>query len=89
MIRGESPLSPSADFPIPLPSPLPVIAIPLLPADPDVEVDLQSVFNRCYDTAQFGRHIDYTTDSLLPPLSDEQAAWVDDVLNARQQEVPI
>ncbi|MFM9963690.1 MAG: DUF4058 family protein [Planctomycetaceae bacterium] len=74
-------------YPTLLRSPLPVIAIPLLPEDPDVEVDLQSVFNRCYDSAQFARHIDYANDTPTPPLDDEQAAWADQILKALPQEV--
>lgn len=72
-------------YPFALPSPLPVIAIPLLSTDPDIEVDLQSVFDRCYDAAQFARHIDYVYDSLRPALTDQQAAWVHEVLDTQRK----
>lgn len=74
-------------YPTELRAPLPVIEIPLLPEDADVQVDLQAVFNRCYDLAQFTRHVDYANDTPTPPLDDQQAAWAYEILNAPPQEV--
>jgi len=62
-------------YPIFLEEPLPAIDIPLLPSDPAVTVDLQTVFNRCYETGPYSREIDYVRDSITPPLSANQAAW--------------
>lgn len=71
-------------YPFALPSPLPVIAIPLLPGDADIEVDLQLVFDRCYDAAQFTRHIDYAADSPKPKLTAAQMAWANEILIGKQ-----
>ena len=46
-------------YPIALEEPLPAIDIPLLPGDPPVTLDLQAVFNRCYDAGPYAREIDY------------------------------
>src|SRR5262245_32890425 len=48
-------------YPIQLPEPLPIVAIPLLPEDPQVPLDLQQVFNRTYDAVGYGRLINYRT----------------------------
>ena len=37
---------------------LPPLAIPLLPGDPDVTVDLQAVFDRAYDAGPYRREVD-------------------------------
>jgi hypothetical protein len=62
-------------YPIQLTQPLPAISIPLLPGDPAVSLDLQSVFFRTYDVGQYDRDIDYRTDTVDPPLTPEQAEW--------------
>lgn len=63
-------------YPIRLPDRLPEIAIPLLPEDPAITVDLQAVFNRSYDTGPFRREVDYAHETPDPPLSAEQMRWV-------------
>src|SRR5262249_18498828 len=40
-------------YPFRLPDPLPRIRLPLLSPDPDVVVDLQAVYNRCYDESPY------------------------------------
>jgi hypothetical protein len=62
-------------YPLRLPEPLPTIAIPLLPGDPAVSLDLQAVFDRTYDAGPYQREIDYRTAPPAPPLSAEQLAW--------------
>jgi hypothetical protein len=62
-------------YPIRLEERLPPIAIPLLPGDASVEIDLQEVFNRCYDTGPYRREIRYLQDTPIPPLRPEQAVW--------------
>lgn len=42
-------------YPIQLDERLPPIAIPLLPGDPAVTVDLQTVFDHCYDAGPYAR----------------------------------
>lgn len=63
-------------YPIRLEEPLPTIEIPLLADDPDVTIDLQSVFDRCYDAGPYAREIDYGTDTLIPPLGTERQSWL-------------
>jgi hypothetical protein len=45
----------SSLYPIRLEDRLPPIAIPLLPGDPSVTLDLQSVCDRCYDAGPYAR----------------------------------
>jgi hypothetical protein len=63
-------------YPCRLEAPLPEIAIPLLPGDGAVSLDLQAVFTRCYDTGPYRRHVVYDPARLVPPLAAERAAWV-------------
>ena len=55
--RGQRPRG--LVWPILLPQRLPVIGIPLLPDDPDVSLDLQSVLNIAYERAAYDLEIDY------------------------------
>lgn len=54
---------------------LPRCGIPLRAADPDVVLDLPSVFARCYAVGRYDLLIDYTK---LPPVSlnESEAAWI-------------
>jgi hypothetical protein len=61
---------------------LPEIAVPLLPGDPAVPVDLQAVFDRCYDAGPYRREIDYANPEAAPPLG-ERAEWARNLLSAR------
>jgi hypothetical protein len=70
-------------YPITLAQRLPKIAIPLLPGDPDVPLDLQDVFNRSYDFGPYHREIEYGKDSVVPRLSREQAEWTAALLKPR------
>ena len=63
-------------YPILIHEPLPEIAIPLLPGDPDVALDLQPVFNRCYETGRYDRRVQYGELTLNPPLTPQQTEWV-------------
>lgn len=62
-------------YPIRLEDRLPPIAIPLLPGDSAVTVDLQTVFERCYDAGPYAREIRYGEDVMIPELTGEQTAW--------------
>jgi hypothetical protein len=62
-------------YPIPLRRRLPQIAIPLSPGDAPVILDLQAVFDRCYDAGPYGRLSPYAGRTPEPPLSPEDAAW--------------
>jgi hypothetical protein len=70
-------------YPIRLGGRLPRVAIPLLPGDDPVSVDLQAVLDRCYDTGQYCRRIRYSLDALVPPLSGEQDEWVKRLLREK------
>ena len=69
-------------YPIQLADRLPPIDIPLLPGDPSVTLDLQAVFDRCYDAGPYSREIQYGKDTLIPPLRPDQAAWAAAILQA-------
>ena len=62
-------------YPIQLHHSLPRVAILLLPGDNDVVLDLQVVFNHCYDAGPYRREIDYAKEQPDPPLNAERAAW--------------
>jgi Protein of unknown function (DUF4058) len=63
---------------------LPRIAVPLAPGDPDLALDLQAIFNRCYDEGAYARRINYAREP-APALSDEDTQWTDVLL--REQRV--
>jgi hypothetical protein len=50
---------------------LPEIAIPLLPDDGEVALDLQEVFQRAYDAAAYRRSVHYCDAQIVPPLSEK------------------
>jgi hypothetical protein len=66
-------------YPIPLQRSLPRVRVPLREPDPDVKLDLQAAFTRCYDNGGYADFVDYQQP---PPvsLSPEEAAWVDGLL---------
>lgn len=59
---------------------LPTIAIPLLPDDPAVPLDLQEVFTAVYDRAIYDLSIDYSAP-LDPPLKREDEVWMKGLLS--------
>ncbi|MCS6860459.1 MAG: DUF4058 family protein [Abditibacteriales bacterium] len=61
---------------------LPRIRVPLAGGDPDIVLDLQAVFNRCYDEGAYARRLDYRRDPLTP-LTEEDAAWAAALLRER------
>jgi hypothetical protein len=70
-------------YPVLLPAQLPVLAIPLLPGDPTVPLDLQAVLDRCYDAGPYRRRVRYAEDQIVPPLRPEQAEWAQRVLREK------
>jgi len=70
-------------YPIRLEMRLPVLAIPLLPGDPPVSVDLQAGLDRCYDTGLYQRRTHYRERTPVPPLRPEQAAWAERLLREK------
>jgi hypothetical protein len=69
-------------YPIRLEHRLPVIAIPLLPEDPEVLLDLHAAFTRAYDIGPYRKRIRYGEDPIKPPLRCEQAEWVKALLKS-------
>jgi hypothetical protein len=67
---------PKADvYPWSLRQPLPPIPIPLKHGDPDVPLDLQTVFTTVYDRARYDLTLDYSAH-LSPRLDKADVAWV-------------
>jgi hypothetical protein len=52
------------------------VRVPLLPGDPDVELDLQAALNAIHDLYGYADAVDYSRPP-PGPLTPEQAAWVD------------
>ena len=53
--------------------------VPLRKPDPDVVLDLPSVFAQCYDAADYGAEIDYRVAPAVPLLPDDET-WAGDLL---------
>lgn len=66
-------------YPLTMRQRLPRIVIPLLQPDPDAVLDLQAVFERCYENGAYADVIDYAKEPDIP-LAPEDAAWADDLL---------
>jgi Protein of unknown function (DUF4058) len=71
-------------YPIKLETRLPVIAVPLLPGDPDVALDLKSVFDRAYDEGPYERAVRYDMATVEPALPPHQIESVKARLAAEQ-----
>jgi hypothetical protein len=69
-------------WPLPLRQPLPTVPVPLLPPDPDVPLNIQAAVQACFDLVGYERLLDYTGPPPPPALSDTDAAWVSDRLQA-------
>ncbi|MBM4033530.1 MAG: DUF4058 family protein [Planctomycetes bacterium] len=63
---------------------LPVIPVPLLYPDPDAPLDLGGVVAAVYERGAYARLIDYRQPPPPPPLSDADAAWLDERLVAQK-----
>jgi len=69
-------------WPIRVKQRLPRILVPLAEGDPDVVLDLQGVFDRCYDEGAYVRWVDYRRE-LPVPLQEEDADWANALLRER------
>jgi hypothetical protein len=72
-------------YPIRLADRLPVISIPLLPEDGNVPLDLQAVFDRCYDEGAYRRKVHYESQTLDPPLGAELDSWAQSILASNRK----
>ena len=60
---------------------LPEIAVPLLPGDATVLLDLQMIFDRAYDFGPYDQRTRYDEpNSIKPPLRPEQQEWANRIL---------
>lgn len=69
---------------VPITKRLPRISVPLLSPDPDVVVDLQALFDRCYNNGGYARFLRYDHDP-PPPLHPDDLAWVRKLLKRRKK----
>jgi hypothetical protein len=69
--------------PIKLADKLPAIPIPLDPGVPPITVDLQRVFDRCYDEGGFDRIAKYDRKQPDPQLTPEQQTWAEGILRSK------
>ena len=70
-------------YPIRLEHRLPPIAIPLLPGDRDVTIDLQQLFDQCYDRGPYRVRSPYLDHTPLPQLTPPQAEWATRLLREK------
>jgi hypothetical protein len=66
---------------------LPRVAIPLLPEDADVRLDVQAALDQTYSAGAYGRRIDYSRPC-EPPLSPEDQTWATALLAGPPQSIP-
>lgn len=71
--------------PIHLEDRLPVIGIPLLPGDPEASIDLQAVFDRCYDAGPYCREISYGEGAVIPPKPGCDPGFLESLARARRR----
>jgi len=66
-------------WPVALRSRLPRVRVPLVAGEPDVILDLQSAFDRCYEGGRYPQRVAYQ-EPATPPLSEADAAWAEALL---------
>jgi hypothetical protein len=72
-------------YPLRLQDPLPVIGLPLGPPRPDLPLDLAAAFQSAYDLSVRPGSIAYATEMPpAPPLSEADAAWVNERVHGQQ-----
>ena len=64
---------------------LPRIRVPLADGEPDVVLDLQAVFDRCYDEGAYARRLDYRREPSTP-LSETDRAWAATLLHEHRRQ---
>jgi uncharacterized protein DUF4058 len=56
--------------------------VPLADGEPDLVLDLQTVFDRCYDEGAYARALDYGGKPPVP-LKKADAEWAETLLRER------
>ncbi|MDB5312442.1 MAG: hypothetical protein JWO38_6644 [Gemmataceae bacterium] len=69
--------------PVRLADRLPTIPVPLDPGVQPVMLDLQTVFDRCYDEGPFADLARYDRRRPDPPLTPDQQVWAEGILRAK------
>lgn len=69
-------------WPVYLRDQLPVIGVPLRGKEPDVPLDMQTVFAAAYENGAYDMTVDYRKNA-DPPLSGSDRAWAEKVLKER------
>jgi len=67
-------------WPIPLTDRLPTIPVPLAAGDPDAVLNLSQIAAAIYERGGYDAQIDYRAPVPPPPLADEEAAWMEKLL---------
>jgi hypothetical protein len=62
---------------------LPVIPVPLAFGEGNAPLDLQTVFNQCYEDGAYADVIDYSQPPPPPPFSPDDEAWIDELLKSK------
>jgi hypothetical protein len=77
ILVSRSPQRPAADlYALTVQTPLPTISIPLKPADNDLILNMQTLFQQIYIDARYKMRIDYTQSVPPPALSPEDQRWL-------------
>lgn len=85
MVLSRAAASTMEVWPVKLTDTLPALPVPLRPPDEDVILNLQQAAATVYDEAFYHLSIDYEQDPPPPPLSAEQQALVNDILEAASE----
>lgn len=70
-------------YPVCLRDSLPEIAVPLLPEDLPVVLDLQAAFDRAYDAGPYRRRVRYDVEVPQPPFDPEDFRWIEKTLHTK------
>ena len=64
---------------------LPRVAVPLLPRDGDVVLDLQKAFDRAYDAGPYRKEVDYAAEPPDPPLDTDRLTAIREARTKRKE----
>jgi Protein of unknown function (DUF4058) len=84
ILVSQSDTRPTADlYPFDLTDPIPKFPLPLQRHDAPPVIDLQALLNQVYERSGYDYFINYQQNP-LPPLSEAELAWIDDLLHSEQ-----